>query len=46
VRKALAQGVRREAIEQVIAVAAGTVGLPATVEVFSWVEDCLAGAGE
>ena len=46
VRKALAQGIPREAIDQVLALAAGTLGLPATVAVFSWVEDCLAGAGE
>ena len=46
VRKALAQGIPREAVEQVIALAAGTLGLPATGAVFSWVEDCLAGAGK
>ena len=46
VRKALAQGIPCEAIEQVIALAAGTLGLPATVAVFSWVEDCLADAGK
>ena len=46
VRKALAQGIPREAIDQVLALAAGTLGLPATVAVFSWVEDCLAGAGK
>jgi 4-carboxymuconolactone decarboxylase len=39
VRKALAMGITREEIEQVIALAAGTLGLPATVAVFSWVED-------
>jgi alkylhydroperoxidase/carboxymuconolactone decarboxylase family protein YurZ len=43
VRKALAQGIPREAIDQVIALAAGTLGLPATVAIFSWVDDCLAG---
>jgi alkylhydroperoxidase/carboxymuconolactone decarboxylase family protein YurZ len=43
VRKALAMGVSREEIEQVIALAAGTLGLPATVAVFSWVQDSLAG---
>ena len=46
VRKALAQGISREEIEQVIALAAGTLGLPATVAVFSWVQDVLAGPGE
>jgi alkylhydroperoxidase/carboxymuconolactone decarboxylase family protein YurZ len=43
VRKALAGGIPREEIEQVIALAAGTIGLPATVAVFSWVQDALAG---
>ncbi len=40
VRKALAQGIPREAIDQVIALAAGTVGMPAAVAIFSWVADC------
>jgi alkylhydroperoxidase/carboxymuconolactone decarboxylase family protein YurZ len=39
VRKALAMGVEREAIEQVVALAAGTLGMPSTVAVFSWVGD-------
>jgi alkylhydroperoxidase/carboxymuconolactone decarboxylase family protein YurZ len=43
VRKALAQGIPHEAIDQVIALAAGTLGLPATVAIFSWVDDCLPG---
>jgi 4-carboxymuconolactone decarboxylase len=42
VRKALSRGISREEIDQVIALAAGTIGLPATVAVFSWVQDCLA----
>ncbi len=42
VRKALAQGISREEVEQVIALAAGTLGLPATVAVYSWVQDHLA----
>jgi alkylhydroperoxidase/carboxymuconolactone decarboxylase family protein YurZ len=48
VRKALAVGITREEIEQVIALTAGTIGLPATVAVFSWIEEVLgrkAGAG-
>src|SRR5262249_51885502 len=45
VRKALAQGISREEVEQVIALAAGTIGLPATVAVFSWVQDTLDQAG-
>jgi alkylhydroperoxidase/carboxymuconolactone decarboxylase family protein YurZ len=42
VRKALAQGIRKEEIEQVVALAAGTLGFPATVAVFSWVQDVFA----
>jgi 4-carboxymuconolactone decarboxylase len=41
VRKALSMGIGREEIEQVIALAAGTLGLPATVAVFSWVQEIL-----
>jgi alkylhydroperoxidase/carboxymuconolactone decarboxylase family protein YurZ len=41
VRKALAQGISREAIEQVIALAAGTIGLPSAVAVFTWVRDVM-----
>lgn len=41
VRKALAMGVTKEEIEQVVALAAGTLGLPSTVAIFSWVEDVL-----
>jgi alkylhydroperoxidase/carboxymuconolactone decarboxylase family protein YurZ len=39
VRKALARGISREEIEQVIALAASTLGMPSTVAVFSWVRD-------
>src|SRR5438093_12622331 len=39
VRKALAGGITVEEIEQVIALAAGTLGMPSTVAVFSWVHD-------
>ena len=42
VRKALATGVTREEIEQVIALAASTIGLPSAVAVYSWVRDCIA----
>ena len=45
IRKALAQGISRAEIEQVIALAAGTIGLPAAVAVFSWVEEVLAESG-
>jgi 4-carboxymuconolactone decarboxylase len=41
VRKALAGGFTAAEVEQVIALAAGTIGLPATVAVYSWVEDLL-----
>jgi alkylhydroperoxidase/carboxymuconolactone decarboxylase family protein YurZ len=41
VRKALATGISREEIEQIVAVAAGTLGLPSTVAIFSWVQDVL-----
>jgi alkylhydroperoxidase/carboxymuconolactone decarboxylase family protein YurZ len=39
VRKALASGITIEEIEQVVALAAGTLGLPSTVAVFSWIRD-------
>lgn len=39
VRKADALGLPREAVEQVVALAAGTLGLPSTVAVWSWVRD-------
>ena len=39
VRKALAMGIPRDEIEQVVALAAGTLGLPATVAAYSWVQD-------
>lgn len=45
VRKALAMGIARDEIEQVVALAAGTLGLPAAVAVYSWVQDEWATAG-
>jgi 4-carboxymuconolactone decarboxylase len=39
VRKALADGISVEEIEQVVALAASTLGMPATVAVFTWVHD-------
>ena len=39
VRKALAMGIDRQAIEQVIALGAGTIGLPSAVAVHSWIND-------
>lgn len=39
VRKALAMGILRAEIEQVVALAASTLGLPSAVAVFSWIAD-------
>lgn len=39
VRKALAAGIPVEEIEQIAALAAGTLGMPSTVAVFSWIRD-------
>ena len=41
VRKALAQGATRDEIEQVVALAAGSIGLPAAAAAFTWVRDIL-----
>ena len=41
VRKALDLRISREKIEQVVALAASTLGLPSTVAVYSWVQDVL-----
>jgi alkylhydroperoxidase/carboxymuconolactone decarboxylase family protein YurZ len=40
-RKSLARGCSREAIEQVIALAGSTLGLPATVAAYTWIRDVL-----
>jgi 4-carboxymuconolactone decarboxylase len=40
-RKALAAGVAPAELEQVVALAAATVGLPSAVAAFSWVQDVL-----
>lgn len=45
VRKALSLGVSKEEIEQIIAIVAGTIGLPSTVAVYSWVQDDLKKSG-
>lgn len=42
VRKALAMGIDRQAIEQVVSLAAGTIGLPSAVAVHSWINDLTA----
>ncbi|HYR87599.1 MAG TPA: carboxymuconolactone decarboxylase family protein [Terriglobia bacterium] len=39
VRKALGTGISVAEIEQVVALAAGTLGMPSTVAVFTWVHD-------
>lgn len=41
VRKAKAMGIPASEIEQVVALAAGTLGLPSTVACWTWVEDVL-----
>ena len=41
VRKALASGVKQREVEQVVALAATTLGFPATVAVHTWVRDVL-----
>jgi alkylhydroperoxidase/carboxymuconolactone decarboxylase family protein YurZ len=39
VRKARAMGITAKEIEQVVALAAGTLGLPATVAVYTWIAE-------
>lgn len=41
VRKALAMRITPEEIEQIVALSAGTLGLPSTVAVFSWIRGLL-----
>jgi alkylhydroperoxidase/carboxymuconolactone decarboxylase family protein YurZ len=38
-RKALAAGASHEELEQVVALAASTIGLPSAVAVFTWLQD-------
>ena len=38
-RKARAMGIPRQEIEQVVALAAGTIGIPASVAAFCWMQD-------
>lgn len=38
-RKGLAAGLTRREVEEVVALAAGTIGLPCAVAAFSWIED-------
>ena len=39
VRKALASGISADEIEQVVVLAASTLGMPSTVAAFTWVHD-------
>ncbi len=41
VRKALAAGATRAELDQVVALAAGSIGFPATVAVHQWVEETI-----
>lgn len=41
IRKATAMGISREEIEQVVALAAGTIGMPSTVAVHTWCSSIL-----
>ncbi len=41
VRKALGLGITAEEVEQVVALAAGTMGLPSTVAAFCWAGDVI-----
>lgn len=41
VRKALSMGITAAELEQVVALAAGTLGLPATVAAHTWVRDII-----
>jgi len=40
-RRALGDGVAREELEQVVAAAASTIGLPASVAAWTWIRDVL-----
>lgn len=44
VRKAMKLGIGRAEVEQVVALAAGTLGMPSTVAIDSWVQPLLAAA--
>lgn len=41
VRKGLAMGITREELEQVVTLAAGTLGFPQTVAAYTWIKDLL-----
>lgn len=42
-RKALALGVSREELDQVVAIAASIIGMPSSVAVWTWLRDSAAG---
>lgn len=46
VRKALSMGISQQEVEQVVALAAGTLGLPSTVAAYSWVLDIIDAQGD
>ena len=46
VRKALSLGISRREVEQVVALSASTLGLPAAVAVFTWVGDVMGKRGK
>ena len=46
VRKAIATGVTREELQQVVALACSSMGLPSTVAVWTWIEDELSKSAE
>ena len=39
VRKAKAMGIKKEEMEQVVALSASTIGLPSTVAAYTWIQD-------
>ena len=41
VRKAVRAGVTREELEQVVALATSTVGMPSAVAVYTWIQDVM-----
>ena len=41
VRKALAMGISRPELDQVVALSAGTLGFPQTVAAYTWIKDLL-----
>ncbi len=46
VRKALSMGISAQEVEQVVALAAGTLGMPSTVAAYSWVLDVVEAQGD